>query len=61
MSSEGWRCPTCGSVYAPWVPKCRLCPGTDVTTTGSTMVRGDVVKQRTRLTQEAADTEDERP
>lgn len=22
---EGWVCPKCGSVYAPWVPSCRRC------------------------------------
>jgi hypothetical protein len=22
----GWRCPTCGHSYAPWVPECHHCP-----------------------------------
>jgi hypothetical protein len=26
MTQEGWRCPTCGSVYAPWMAKCSTCP-----------------------------------
>jgi hypothetical protein len=26
MTPEGWRCPSCGSVYAPWVAKCSTCP-----------------------------------
>ena len=23
---EGWRCPGCGTCYAPWMPKCEKCP-----------------------------------
>jgi hypothetical protein len=26
MTQEGWRCPTCGSIYAPWMAKCSTCP-----------------------------------
>lgn len=22
MSNEGWICPRCGTVHAPWVPEC---------------------------------------
>lgn len=22
MTQEGWRCPICGRVFAPWVPEC---------------------------------------
>jgi hypothetical protein len=25
--NEGWVCPKCGSVYAPWVDKCEKCCG----------------------------------
>lgn len=24
--NQGWVCPTCGSVYAPWVFSCPSCP-----------------------------------
>ena len=26
MANEGWVCPLCGSVYAPWQYKCTTCP-----------------------------------
>jgi hypothetical protein len=26
MTPEGWRCPSCGAVYAPWMAKCSTCP-----------------------------------
>jgi hypothetical protein len=26
MTTEGWCCPSCGSVYAPWMAKCSTCP-----------------------------------
>lgn len=26
MTQQGWRCPSCGSVYAPWMAKCSTCP-----------------------------------
>jgi predicted ATP-dependent serine protease len=29
MTQEGWRCPACGSVYAPWMAKCSTCPAPD--------------------------------
>lgn len=22
---DGWKCPECGQVYAPWVDKCEYC------------------------------------
>lgn len=25
MIQEGWRCPICGHVYAPWVTECSRC------------------------------------
>ncbi len=25
--NEGWKCPECGTCYAPWVPKCDMCKG----------------------------------
>lgn len=25
MSSEGWQCPKCGKVFAPWVWECSYC------------------------------------
>ena len=31
MTAEGWRCPQCGRVYAPWVYSCRDCPGMSTT------------------------------
>ena len=24
--AEGWRCPICESVYAPWMAQCTRCP-----------------------------------
>lgn len=32
---RGWECPKCGSVYAPWFPKCGKC-GPPQTYTGWT-------------------------
>ncbi len=29
--NEGWKCPGCGTCYAPWVPKCDTCVGTSTT------------------------------
>lgn len=25
--SQGWECPKCGRVYAPWMAQCTACPG----------------------------------
>lgn len=25
MPPQGWQCPACGSVYAPWVARCTEC------------------------------------
>lgn len=40
MSGEGWKCPTCGSVYAPWVWKCSSCPGSSVGANTTSPARG---------------------
>lgn len=42
MASEGWRCPSCGSVYAPWVWKCSTCPPTYVVAPGTTTLPADI-------------------
>lgn len=34
VPQEGWKCPSCGRVYAPWVTECRVC-GNTTTITGS--------------------------
>jgi|WetSurSiteA1Bulk_404760.scaffolds.fasta_scaffold00002_16 hypothetical protein len=26
MENVGWKCPSCGACYAPWVWKCSNCP-----------------------------------
>lgn len=31
MSQQGWECPKCGRVYAPWMPSCSACPGVVIT------------------------------
>lgn len=39
MSKEnknGWICPKCGRVYAPWVDKCQYCGGSTITYTPPT-------------------------
>ena len=33
--TEGWRCPDCESVYAPWVAQCTRCPLTTFSTAAS--------------------------
>jgi len=33
--AEGWRCPTCETVYAPWVARCMRCPPRIGTDTGA--------------------------
>lgn len=35
MSQQGWECPKCGRVYAPWQPKCSTCVGASVTWPGT--------------------------
>jgi len=32
-NNEGWVCPKCGRVYAPWVEKCQYCGGNTITYT----------------------------
>ena len=32
MTQQGWECPKCGTVYAPWQPKCQTCVAGAVTT-----------------------------
>ena len=27
MTQQGWECPKCLNVYAPWVAQCSKCPG----------------------------------
>ena len=27
MMNEGWKCPQCGRVFAPWVQECPYCSG----------------------------------
>lgn len=27
MTQQGWECPKCLNVYAPWVEQCSKCPG----------------------------------
>ncbi len=34
--TEGWICPKCGRVYAPWIDKCQYCGGSTITYTPST-------------------------
>ena len=37
--NEGWKCPGCGSCYAPWKAKCEICgPVQDYNTVGSHIV-----------------------
>ena len=39
MTNQGWECPKCGAVYAPWVFKCQTCPSVaHVTISGSTAI-----------------------
>lgn len=37
--SEGWICPKCGSVYAPFVAECANCKTMPVVLSGSTNTR----------------------
>lgn len=30
--NEGWKCPQCGKIYAPWVPSCEACIPVPATT-----------------------------
>jgi len=34
MSQQGWECPKCGQVYAPWMAKCQSCSGVVSITVG---------------------------
>ncbi len=38
---EGWRCPVCGSVYAPWVMKCDYCSLNNAKFTSNTNCSND--------------------
>ena len=33
VSEEGWICPKCGAVMAPWKPNCINCTGNEITIT----------------------------
>ncbi len=33
---QGWECPKCGGVYAPWMAQCTTCPGVTFITAGTT-------------------------
>lgn len=35
MSYDGWRCPQCGGVFAPFVERCKNCWGAIPTAYGS--------------------------
>lgn len=34
--TNGWVCPKCGRVYAPWIDKCQYCGGSTYTYTPPT-------------------------
>lgn len=36
--NEGWRCPQCGGVYAPWVFRCTKCPSVEGGAAGAFIV-----------------------
>lgn len=36
-TQQGWECPKCHTVYAPWMAQCTSCPQTIVSSTGTTM------------------------
>lgn len=38
MAQEGWICPKCGKVHAPWVPSCECSNNTITISTNNTSV-----------------------
>ena len=36
-TQQGWICPKCQRVYAPWVDKCQYCDGSTITNTPPTI------------------------
>lgn len=36
LPQEGWVCPKCGRVYAPWVSMCEYCGGKTITVADGT-------------------------
>lgn len=55
MTQQGWECPRCGVVYAPFTPKCWTCPPT--VTTGGTNADAPLPEQPTREPSDAAPPE----
>lgn len=47
MTSQGWECPKCGRVYAPWVADCWWCGRKTVS--GTTTTTGQCLKCGTFL------------
>ena len=40
---QGWQCPICGKVHAPWVPGCDCHKRTSVATTGTNTSKSETV------------------
>ena len=45
---EGWRCPVCGAVNAPWMPQCS-CKGRVAFVSWPTYSEDDLVKMAKRV------------
>ena len=44
MAKEGWICPRCGNVNAPWVPECKCNQVRTMNSTNYTVQIGDEIK-----------------
>ena len=61
LAAQGWQCPVCGRVYAPYVSMCYGCPSSTGATTMTTVVHGGLIPLPMPKAREAEYPEEVRP